>query len=148
MGTCTSKLKKENKCYVKNKLQIHGRTLGVAERAIYQKIIRRNRSLKSLIDKTVYGLTNRSLTSDISTLTDSKNIHQFTNITCNIMETLSDCEHEDFTTQHFRTPSQSLIHEFKAQPFELEIRNLLLDEEEEYKEGELSACRVLCNMIK
>ena len=148
MGTCTSKPKQEKKLHPKSKMHINGRTLGIGEREIYKKIIRRNRNLKSLIDPTVYEFANRSVgDSDISTLIESKSNLQFTNDCCNIQNTLSDCEHEDIDL-HFQAPNQSQIHEFKAQPFELELRNFLLDEEEAFKTGELSACRVLYDMLK
>jgi hypothetical protein len=149
MGSCYSKSNKEPKPHIKNKLQIHGRTIGTGERALYQKIIRRNHNMKSLIDKTVYGLTSRSLVeSDISSVSDFKSTYQFTNETCMVLDTLSDVgEEEKIKIKQIRFPSQAPIRELKAQPFELELRNFLIDEEA-YKQGDLSACRVLSNILK
>lgn len=149
MGSCYSKSNKERKPHIKNKLQIHGRTIGTSERALYQKIIKRNHNMKPLIDKTVYGLTSRSLVeSDISSITDFKSTYQFSNETCMVLDTLSDVgDEEKIKTQQLRFPCHAPIRELKAQPFELELRNFLIDDEA-YKQGDLSACRVLCDILK
>ena len=145
MGSCYSKSKKP-KPHIKNKLQIHGRTIGIGERAIYQKIIRRNHNMKSLIDKTVYGLTSRTFVeSEISSIADLKSTYQFSNETCMVLDTLSD--EETIETQQFRFPNHSPIRELKVQPFEMELRNFLIDDEA-YKQGDMSACRILTDILK
>jgi hypothetical protein len=65
-----------------------------------------------------------------------------------VLDTLSDVgEEEKIKIKQIRFPSQAPIRELKAQPFELELRNFLIDEEA-YKQGDLSACRVLSNILK